>query len=192
MRIRWSGSTPLPRAPSEVHPVVKHRFQASAFALALLVCAAPSWAGKAASHAFPAVVRKVIDGDTLDAEIQVVDAGGRHAPLEIRVRVIGIDTPETNSWDRSKPPELCALAAKRRAEALLPRGSAIQLVSDPHRKRGSYNRELFYVETATGEDFGLTLIREGLAREVNFEKVPYQRRVAYRKAAKQAGRPLCE
>jgi len=138
------------------------------------------------------VVRRVIDGDTLDAVVQVVDTRGGHAPLEIRVRIIGIDTPETNSWDPSKPPELCALAAKQRAAVLLPRGSAIRLVADPHRKRGSYNRQLFYVETAKGEDLGLTLLREGLAREVNFERVPYQRRAVYRKAAKQAGRPICE
>jgi len=134
----------------------------------------------------------VIDGDTLDAEIQVLDVAGHPAPLEIRVRVIGIDTPETNSWDREKPPELCALAAKRRAQALLPRGSAIRLVADPHRKRGSYNRELFYVETAKGVDLGLTLIQEGLAREVSFERAPYQRRAAYRKAARHASRPVCD
>jgi len=151
-------------------------------------------AGPVSSRAqsFPAVVRKVIDGDTLDAEIRVLGEDGRPAPLEIRVRIIGIDTPETNSWDRKKSPEPCALTAKRRVAVLLSVGAKIRLVADPQRKRGNYNRHLFYVETSDGLDLGLTLIREGLAREVNFEKKPYARRDAYREAAKNAASPVCD
>jgi len=144
------------------------------------------------SAAFPAVVRKVIDGDTLDAEVQVRDAEGSLAPLEMRVRLIGIDTPETNAWDRKKPAEHCAHEAKQFVATLVPPGTVIRLVADPGRTRGNYNRHLFYVETLEDQDVGLELLKVGLAEEANFEKDPYQRRDVYLNAAKHAPKPVCK
>ena len=44
---------------------------------------------------FQAKVRRVIDGDTLDLDIDL----GFHITLSERVRLMGIDTPETRSRD---------------------------------------------------------------------------------------------
>ena len=42
---------------------------------------------------FQAKVRRVVDGDTLDLDIDL----GFHITLSERVRLMGIDTPETRS-----------------------------------------------------------------------------------------------
>ena len=44
---------------------------------------------------FQAKVRRVVDGDTLDLDIDL----GFHITLSERVRLMGIDTPETRSRD---------------------------------------------------------------------------------------------
>src|SRR5262245_61227833 len=66
-----------------------------------------------------AVVRRVIDGDTIDVSI-----GSRHE----RVRLIGIDTPETK--DPRKPVQCYGPQASALTESLLPDGTAIRLERD--------------------------------------------------------------
>jgi len=160
------------------------------FSLCLLGCL--GLPASATSATLTATVTRVIDGDTLDAELRVLDVEGNPVPLEIRVRLIGIDTPETNIRDRKRAAERCALEAKQFVAKLVPPGTVIRLVADPGRKRGNYNRHLFYVETQEGKDVGLALLKAGLAEEVNFEKDSYQRRAVYQDAAKHADKPVCK
>ena len=44
---------------------------------------------------FKAKVKRVVDGDTLDVEIDL----GFHLTLSERIRLIGVDTPETRTSD---------------------------------------------------------------------------------------------
>ncbi len=108
------------------------------------------------------MVVEVIDGDTLDVELQdgTID----------RVRIIGINTPESGEcFTDQAAAELSRLVA----------GQRVELVVD-HTDRDDYDRLLRYIERA-GEDIGAQLMqggfgvvrvsepddaREGLLREV--------------------------
>lgn len=119
-----------------------------------------------------AVVTRVIDGDTL-----VVSLGG----VEERVRVIGIDTPET--VDPRREPACFGNAATARAKELLPVGTVVQLMSDPSQaNRDRYDRLLRTVVLANGSDLGLQLIEGGFAYEYTYGSSPHQHQLLYRAA----------
>lgn len=77
-----------------------------------------------------ATVERVVDGDT------IVLAGGE------RVRLIGVDTPETK--DPRKPVQCFGEAASAHTSALLPPGTAVRLEHDVE-PRDRYGRTLAYV-----------------------------------------------
>jgi micrococcal nuclease len=79
---------------------------------------------------------RVIDGDTLIAEV---------AGAEERIRLIGIDTPETVAPNR--PVECYGAEASHRLDDLLPVGTAIRLERDVE-PRDPYDRLLAYVYRA--------------------------------------------
>jgi micrococcal nuclease len=83
-----------------------------------------------------ASVVRVVDGDTL-----VVDIDG----VEERVRLIGIDTPESVAPDR--PVECYGKEASERMEELVPPGTPIHLARDIE-ARDQYERLLAYVYRA--------------------------------------------
>ncbi|MGI8984785.1 MAG: thermonuclease family protein [Acidimicrobiales bacterium] len=98
-----------------------------------------------------AVVR-VVDGDT------IMVTGGT------RVRLIGIDTPET--VDPSSPVQCFGPEATRYANALLPVGTPIRLVYDVERL-DRYGRTLAYVyRTGDGVFVNLAMARDGLAAQL--------------------------
>lgn len=106
----------------------------------------------------PAVVRKVVDGDTLVVDIP------DYPPLvgrAIGVRVAGCDTPEK----RDKRPEMQQLArtAQHRTQQLATPGATIML---RNLRRDKYFRILADVETEKG-DLARILIDEGLALPYN-------------------------
>ena len=99
-----------------------------------------------------ATLARVVDGDTIRVRIK-----GR----EERVRLVGIDTPE--SVKPGTPVQCFALAASARTKALLPKGSAVRLVRDVE-ERDRYGRLLAYVYRARDNLFvNLALAREGYA-----------------------------
>ena len=105
-----------------------------------------------------ATVARVIDGDTLD-----VDAGGQTQ----RVRVLGIDTPETTKPDA--PGECFGEDATARTAALLPAGAPVTLVTDDAADAtDDYDRALRHVTTAAGDNLGEVLIAEGYADTTSF------------------------
>ncbi len=109
----------------------------------------------------------VLDGDT----IRVAYRGG-----EARVRVIGIDTPETRA-----PTECYGAEATDRARTVLT-GLAVSLTFDGSQARtDTYGRLLAYVGLPDGRDFGLDMIRNGYAVEYTYD-TPYVRRAQYRAA----------
>jgi micrococcal nuclease len=108
-----------------------------ATALALLVMAGCRGAPRptsppVGSTAVPtnAVVVRAVDGDTVD-----VSVGGRRE----RVRLIGIDTPETK--DPERPVQCYGPEASALTEALLPAGTAVRLERDVE-ARDDYGRLL--------------------------------------------------
>jgi micrococcal nuclease len=128
---------------------------ASTTAILLAACTpGPLSATKAASAASPgrATVDRVIDGDTL-----IADVNGKST----RVRLIGMDTPET--VDPKKPVECFGPQASSYTKSLLPKGTPIQLDYDSERK-DVYGRTLAYVyRRRDGMFINAQLVEQGYA-----------------------------
>lgn len=80
-----------------------------------------------------AVVVKVVDGDTLDLDL---------SGSTVRVRLLGIDTPET--VDENRPVQCFGHEASSYLAQLLPRGSTVRLERDVE-ARDRYGRLLAYL-----------------------------------------------
>jgi micrococcal nuclease len=126
----------------------------------------------------------VTDGDTI-----AVRVGG----ALWRVRLLGIDAPETK--DPDAPVACWGAQATARAAALLPRRSEVTLVTDPTQDRvDRYGRLLAYV-ARPGESRSVNerLLADGAARVYVYRNRPFRRLAAFRAAereAKAAGRGL--
>jgi micrococcal nuclease len=105
-----------------------------------------------------ATLKRVVDGDTIDIEI-----GGNTE----RVRLIGINTPETKH--PTKGVECFGPEASAYAEQLLPAGTALRVERDIE-ARDKYGRLLLYVYIAYTNVFvNLDLVMNGYARPMVFE-----------------------
>lgn len=118
-----------------------------------------------------------LDGDTL-----LVRRPG--TSKTVRVRLIGIDSPEI-SHD-GKPAQCGADAARHRLRSL--RGEQVDLIPDPSQDRTDrYGRLLAYVQHSK-TDVGAGQLAAGAAREYTYQNRAYQRQDQYRSAQKQAER----
>lgn len=103
-------------------------------------------------YEYKATVIRVIDGDTIDADVDV----GFYATLRLRLRFIGIDTPELNSKDPVEREK--ALKAKAYVESIL--------LSDP--------KPTLVVKTSKADSFGrwladITYTNGGVSKNLNEE-----------------------
>ncbi|MFZ4515288.1 MAG: thermonuclease family protein [Acidimicrobiia bacterium] len=115
--------------------------------------ASTATATTAAKPAEAATVTRVVDGDTIKVRIGSTDA---------TVRLIGIDTPET--VDPRRPVQCFGKEASAHTSALLPKGTAVQLVADVE-SRDKYQRLLRYVyRSSDGLFVNDALVRDGYAR----------------------------
>lgn len=104
-----------------------------------------------------AVVDRVVDGDTI-----VVTTGG----VEERVRLIGIDTPE--SVKPGTEVECYGKEASAHAAAMLPEGTAVVLERDVE-VRDRYDRLLAYVHRASDGLFvNLAMVHDGYAQPATY------------------------
>ena len=108
----------------------------------------------ASADGIDAVVRRVVDGDTLITRIDGADE---------RVRMLGVDAPESVAENR--PIECYGPQASARTKALLPKGTRVTLATDPTQgDRDQYGRLLAEV-TAAGATITVNeqLIADGYA-----------------------------
>ncbi len=113
--------------------------------------------GGPAADAGHGVVERVIDGDTVDVRL-----GGRTE----RVRLIGVDTPETVAPTR--PVQCYGAEASAQTKALLPAGTPVRLERDEV-SRDKYGRLLAYVFRESDDLLvNLTLVEGGFGNAVNF------------------------
>lgn len=104
-----------------------------------------------------ATVKKVIDGDTVIAEVD--------GSLE-NVRLIGIDTPE--SVARNRPNQCYGAEASSYLKSLLPEGTSVTLILDAQ-ARDRYDRLLAYVFRGHDELFiNLDLVEHGYAGTLSY------------------------
>ena len=102
-------------------------------------------------------IRKVIDGDTVDVDIDLGFGVWLHKE---RVRIIGIDTPESRTSDKVE--DLFGEAAKARVQDLLPVDSVQTLVCEEYDAKGKFGRVLgdFLI---SGIKLAAMLVEEGHA-----------------------------
>lgn len=144
-----------PASGAQLSPA--RRRPTAAVVVAVLAVALVSSACGAAGQRDPsgpgeATVVRVVDGDTV-----VVRLGGN----EETVRVLGIDTPETQHPD--KPVECFGPEASERMNALLPEGTTVRLERDVE-LHDTFGRLLAHVvRLPDGERVALTMVAEGYA-----------------------------
>ncbi len=115
-------------------------------------------------------VVKVIDGDTFS----VLDGD-----KTLKVRVLGINTPET--VDPRRRVECFGHEASDHAKSLLT-GQSVRLESDPTQgDKDKYGRLLRYAFLPNGTDYGLEMIRSGYAYEYTYD-IPYKYQKEYKSA----------
>lgn len=119
-------------------------------------------------------VVKVVDGDTLDVAIN-----GK----TVRLRLIGLDTPET--VDPRKPVQCFGIAASNKAKELLT-GKTVRLEMDASQGTlDKYGRTLAYVFLPDGTLFNKYMIEEGYGHEYTYN-LPYKYQEEFKAAEKRA------
>ena len=120
-------------------------------------------------------VSRVVDGDTLD-----IDMDGT---IE-RIRLIGIDTPET--VDPRKAVQCFGKEASDKAKKILS-GKMVSIEADTSQgERDVYKRLLRYVYLEDGTFFNKYMIAEGYAHEYTYQSNPYKYQVESKEAETQA------
>jgi len=107
---------------------------------------------------------KIVDGDTVDIDL---DLGFGVWLRDERVRIMGIDTPESRTTDKIE--KIFGLAAKDRLNSLLG-GEAIllsQVTKGGENMKGKFGRILGNFKTINGKDVAETLMEEGHAVAYN-------------------------
>ena len=112
------------------------------------------------NNEYDVVVIKVVDGDTVDVDI---DLGFGVCLKDERVRIMGIDTPESRTSDRVE--DLFGEAAKERLKVLMKDGG--KLITTEDRKgedmKGKFGRILGDFRIGDGRKVTDILIEEGHA-----------------------------
>jgi endonuclease YncB( thermonuclease family) len=120
------------------------------------------WPAAAQGTQVPATVIRVVDGDTVD--IQLEDGTTE------RLRLIGIDTPEV--VDPRKPVQCFGREASSHAHELLD-GQVVMLEVDASQgQRDIYGRLLAYLWLPDNRNFGEVMIADGFAHEYTY-RLPY-------------------
>ena len=103
--------------------------------LAILTVIVTLWAPVAHAQSVTGTVTRVVDGDTVDVRVD--------GKVE-RIRIIGLDTPET--VDPRKAVQCFGREASAHAKELLPLGTPVTLEADPTQdSRDKYGRMLAFI-----------------------------------------------
>lgn len=109
-------------------------------------------------YEYKAVVKRVVDGDTVDLDIDL----GMNVHVLERVRIKGIDAPETYGVSKESEEYAKGLAAKERLEDLIMYEKLI--VKTYKDKKGKYGRYIVdLILEKNDKSVGAVLIEEGHA-----------------------------
>ena len=145
---------------------------------------APAEAGiPVPADAQEAVVVRLVDGDTLRLRGR---GTGPLPPESTRVRVLLVDTPETQQEQ-----ECFGEQAAARAAELLPAGASVRVQADRD-PEDRFGRALLHVWNADGVNVGEALVREGYATVLQLDpnELYLDRFEAAEDEAREAGRGL--
>ncbi len=115
-------------------------------------------------YEYKCTVNKVIDGDTVDVDI---DLGFGVVLTDERVRIMGIDTPESRTRDKIE--KLFGLASKNRLKELLSKQCILrtEINKNGEDMKGKFGRVLGDFVTDSGKMVTEILIEEGYAVSYN-------------------------
>jgi micrococcal nuclease len=115
-------------------------------------------------YEYKCTVNKVIDGDTVDVDI---DLGFGVVLTDERVRIMGIDTPESRTRDKIE--KLFGLASKNRLKELLSKQCILrtEINKNGEDMKGKFGRVLGDFVTDSGKMVTEILIEEGYAVAYN-------------------------
>ena len=110
------------------------------------------------TNEYDVTVIKVVDGDTVDVDI---DLGFGVTLKDERVRIMGIDTPESRTSDRVE--DLFGEAAKARLKELMKEGGKLITTEDKHGEdmKGKFGRILGDFRVPDGRKVTEIMIEEG-------------------------------
>jgi micrococcal nuclease len=166
---------PLPirtRGHGPVHSVAAATVAVVALALAAGAGCTDTASDPSAARGPNATVVRIVDGDTIVARVDGTDE---------RVRMIGIDTPESVKQD--SPVECFGPEASQHLKELIPPGTAVRLELDVE-PRDKYDRLLAYVFRGDDELFvNRTMVADGYA-----ESFVYKPNVAFTPTLQEASR----
>ena len=106
---------------------------------------------------YNAKVTRVVDGDTVDCLIDM----GFDLHHKQRVRLYGINTPETRTRDKIE--KKAGLAAKARLVEMLKENKNYCVVKTSLDKKGKFGRTLGTLFNDSGKNLNETLVKEGYA-----------------------------
>lgn len=86
---------------------------------------------------YQATILRIVDGDTVDVDI---DLGFSVWLKKQRVRMMGIDTPESRTRDKEE--KVRGLLSKKKLAELCPVGSIVQLMTEKDKNKGKFGRIL--------------------------------------------------
>jgi len=155
-------------------------FVLAAASVLAAACASPTPGGGPAADG-DGVVTHVVDGDTLDVRI---------GDTEERIRLIGVDTPESVAPNR--PVQCYGAEASAYLASLVPEGTEVRLERDAV-ARDQFGRLLAYVYRAEDDLLvNLALIEQGYADAVTYgdNEALYPELVAAEAEARDGGRGL--
>ena len=111
-------------------------------------------------YEYKCTVNKIVDGDTVDVDI---DLGFGIVLTDERVRIMGIDTPESRT--RNKIEKLFGLAAKQRLKELLSKQCVLktEINKDGEDMKGKFGRVLGDFVAPDGRMITDIMIEEGHA-----------------------------
>jgi len=111
------------------------------------------------------IIKRVVDGDTIDIDI---DLGFDCWLHNQRVRVMGINAPETRTRDLDEKAE--GFRVKKFVEEAFPVGSQQKFICGEYNVRGKYGRILgtfamYDVKKDTWSDLSTVLLENGMAEK---------------------------
>lgn len=106
-------------------------------------------------HHYDAVITRVVDGDTVDARVEIGHGFGFTATLDVRFRLTGFDAPETYR-PKSADEKAAGLLATAHLESLV-YNRPVVIHSDKH---GKY-RYLATIYTTDGVNINEAMVRAG-------------------------------
>lgn len=111
-------------------------------------------------------VSRIIDGDTLEAQVKIWP----EIKGDFKIRIREVNTPEMNARKGCKKSKLWARIAKKRVEQLYPIGTRIKLEDIKKDNFGRYLAHVSKFDNGGWVSLGKTLLSENLA-------VPYNRKM---------------